>query len=310
MEERLILLDREISRKPRENPLKSYKRDWKKKSKLEKVVLSVMFVIFIIYGASLIFPLVWALYSSFKTPAEFNRDMFSLPTNWTFDNYINAFKDLGTGSKSLLGAIFNSVWMSALSTFLGLAASSLTAYVVAKYRFKGSQIIYTISVFIQIIPLVGSIAGMYSLIHGTLKIANNPLLIWPIWFGGFGFSFLMLYGAFKNVPWSFAESAFIDGAGHFRTFFQIMLPTVKPVLASLFVVNFIGAWNDYMTPYLYMDDYPTLALLVYNVSSDGSALNYPKYFAVIILSVIPTLFLFVTFQKLIMENTTTGGLKG
>ncbi|MCQ2815243.1 MAG: carbohydrate ABC transporter permease [Bacilli bacterium] len=307
-ENRLILLDREIARTPKQNPLKSYNKEWKKKSVTERAVLIVMLIIFIIYGFSLIFPLIWTFYNSFKDSFEFNSDMFSLPKTWTPQNYIDAFKELG--SSSLGTAIWNSVWMSVLSTVLGLFASSLTAYVVAKYRFKGSKVIYTISVFIQIIPLVGAVTGMYELIHGTLQIANEPLLIWPIWFGGFGFSFLMLYGAFKNVPWSFAESAFIDGAGHFRTFFQIMLPTIRPVLASLFVVNFIGAWNDYMTPYLYMDQYPTLSLLVYNSSSDGAALNYPKYFAVIVISVIPTLILFVAFQKLIMENTTTGGLKG
>ena len=143
-----------------------------------------------------------------------------------------------------------------------------------------------------------------------LLYADNPFLIWPIWFGGFGFAFLMLYSAFKSVPWSYAESAFIDGAGHFTTFLRIMLPTVKPVLASLFVVNFIGAWNDYMTAYLYMPSYATLSLAVYLLGDNATRISYPVYLAVIVLSIIPTLILFISFQKLIMENTTTGGLKG
>jgi len=305
--ERLIVLERDLARKPRNNPFKSYKKEWKKKSVTEKVTLSIMFVIFVIYGFSLIFPLIWAFYSSFKDPSEFLGNMFSLPTTWTTMNYQSAFAGL-EGGGDLIESIWNSIWMSVLSTLLGLIASSLTAYVVAKYRFKGSKVIYTVAIFIQIIPLVGSVAGMYELIHAKLSIANTPSLIWPIWFGGFGFSFLMLYGAFKNVPWSFAESAFIDGAGHFRVFVQIMLPAVKPILASLFVINFIGAWNDYMTPYLYMDEYPTLALLVYNKSQ--GLVNYPQFFAIVIVSIIPTLLLFVLFQKLIMENTTAGGLKG
>lgn len=304
---RLIVLDKEIARRPKENPFKSYNKQWKKKSVTEKVTLIIMLIIFIVYGFSLTFPLIWAFYSSFKEPSEFLQNMFSLPSTWTTKNYEQAFAGL-EGGGDLVESIWNSIWMSTLSTLLGLIASSLTAYVVAKYRFKGSKIIYTIAIFIQIIPLVGSVAGMYELIHAKLEIANQPAFIWPIWFGGFGFSFLMLYGAFKNVPWSFAESAFIDGAGHFRTFIQIMLPAVKPILASLFVVNFIGAWNDYMTPYLYMDEYPTLALLVYNKSQ--GLLNYPQFFATIIISIIPTMLLFVLFQKVIMENTTTGGLKG
>jgi len=307
---KLIVLEKDKVKAPKNNPFKTYHKEWKKKSTSERVVLLVMLALFIIYGLTLIFPVVWAFYNSFKDVLEFDTNTFGLPKVWTFDNYRSAFEDMTTEYGNLLTAIFNSIWMSTLSTFLGLFASSLTAYVCAKYRFKGSKIIYSVSVFIQIIPLVGAVAGMYSLIHSTLSIANKPQFIWTIWFGGFGFSFLMLYGAFKNVPWSFAESAFIDGAGHFRTFIQIMLPAVKPVLASLFVINFIGAWNDYMTPYLYMDHYPTLSLLVYSNQSVDAALNYPRYFAVLIISIIPTLALFVAFQKLIMENTTTGGLKG
>ena len=154
----------------------------------------------------------------------------------------------------------------------------------------------------QIIPLVGSLTGMYDLLWGKLRIADEPFLIWPIWFGGFGFSFLILYSAFKSVPWSYAESAFIDGAGHFTTFIRIMLPTIKPILASLFVVNFMGAWNDYMTAYLYMPSFAPLSLAVYLLQSDATRIAYPVYLAVIVISVIPIIALFISFQKLIMER--------
>jgi ABC-type glycerol-3-phosphate transport system permease component len=120
----------------------------------------------------------------------------------------------------------------------------------------------------------------------------------------------MLYSAFKSVPWSFAESAFIDGASDFRVFWQIMVPIVRPVLASLFIVNCISVWQDYTTPYLYLPSYPTLSLAVYDLYADAAHIGVPLYFAIIILSMIPTLTLFISFQKLIMDNTTTGGLKG
>ena len=111
-------------------------------------------------------------------------------------------------------------------------------------------------------------------------------------------------------PWSYAESAFIDGAGHFKTFTKIMLPSVKPILASLFVVNFMGAWNDYMTSYLYMPSYAPLSLMVYLLRDDATRISYPVYLAVVVISIIPIIALFISFQKLIMENTTIGGLKG
>ena len=306
----LVVISREEKRRYRSSKWNDYKNLWRKKSVGEKITLSIMFVIFLIYGFSLLFPLIWAFYNSFKTAPDYDANSFRLPLQWTFDNYEKVFSTAATGKINIPSAILNSIWMSAVSTILGIFASCLTAYVVAKYRFKTSTLIYSVAIFIQIIPLVGGITGMYQLLHNTLQIADKPLLIWPIWFGGFGFSFLMLYSAFKSVPWSYAESAFIDGAGHFTTFLRIMLPMIKPILASLFVVNFIGAWNDYMTAYLYMPSWAPLSLAVYMLRDDATRISYPVYLAVVIISVIPIITLFISFQKLIMENTTVGGLKG
>ena len=306
----LITISREESRQFKTTRFGEYINMWKKKSTSERVILIIMFVIFLIYGFTLLFPLIWAFYNSFKPPVEYDKDSFALPIQWTVDNYQKVFTSIEANGTNIFTSLLNSIWMSALSTFLGLFASCLTAYVVAKYKFKASGLIYTVAIFIQIIPLVGSVTGMYDLLWGKLQIADEPFLIWPIWFGGFGFSFLILYSAFKSVPWSYAESAFIDGAGHFTTFIRIMLPTIKPVLASLFVVNFMGAWNDYMTAYLYMPSFAPLSLAVYLLQSDATRIAYPVYLAVIVISVIPIIALFISFQKLIMENTSVGGLKG
>lgn len=310
IENKLIVLSRDTRIGKKRDGMRTWRSNWKKKSRSERVVLWIMLAIFVVYGLSLLFPIFWAVLNSFKTTREFNADSFAFTANPTLDNYKKVFTELSSANTSIPKAILNSIWMTTASTLLGLIASSLTAYVVAKYRFKMSGFIYALAIFIQIIPLVGSVTGMYQLIWGTLKIGDKPFLIWPIWFGGFGFSFLMLYSAFKSVPWSYAESAFIDGAGHFMTFVRIMLPSVKPVLASLFVVNFIGAWNDYMTAYLYMPSYSPLALAVYELQGDAKFISYPVYLSVIVISIIPTIILFISFQKLIMENTTTGGLKG
>ena len=311
IDQQLIILSRDTKVTKKKTSFRTWKSSWKKKSNVERIILWIMLAIFCIYGFTLVFPVVWALINSFKPVKEFNEvNKFGFPDQPTLDNYKAVIGDLSSSGLNIFESIWNSIWMSTLSTLLGLVASSLTSYVVAKYRFKMSGFIYGLVIFVQIIPLVGGITGMYKLIHDTLGIANNPLLIWPIWFGGFGFSFLMLYSAFKSVPWSYAESAFIDGAGHFTTFVRIMLPSIKPVLASLFIVNFIGAWNDYMTAYLYMNDYSPLALTVYSLQQDASRAGIPVYLAVLCISIIPPLVLFICFQKLIMENTTTGGLKG
>jgi ABC-type glycerol-3-phosphate transport system permease component len=283
--------------------------EWASRDKNEKITLIIMFVVFLIYAFSLLYPVVWVGYNSLKSGRGFNEDHFGWPVEQMWSNYVDAW-NADVKGVTILEAFWNSVWMTLLSVTLTMIASCLTAYVVAKYKFKGSKFIYAAAVFIQIIPLVGSISGFYQWVWSDLQIADDPFLIWPMWFGGFGFSFLILVGAFKSVPWDYAESGFIDGASDFRVFVQIMLPMVKPVLASLFIVNSISAWGEYMTSYLYMPSYPTLALAVYELSTEATRVGVPLYFAIIIISMIPSVLLFTIFQKMIMENTTAGGLKG
>ena len=282
---------------------------WKLRTKGEKLIMSVMLVLFILYALSLVYPLLWASYNALKSTREFNTDQFAWPKAYKWENFVDAFS-VDVNGTNIYGTMFNSVWMTVVSVVCGLIFSSMTAYVVAKYKFRFASLIYAVSVFIQIIPLVGTMPATYELYHSTLEIANKPYIYWVTWCGGFGFSFLMLYSAFQNLSWTYAEAAFIDGASNFRTFLSVMLPMIKPVLVSLAIINSIGAWNDYMTSYLYMTDYPTLALAVYELSTEASRMGIPLYFAIIVITVIPTLIIFVLFQNTIMQNITTGGLKG
>jgi ABC-type glycerol-3-phosphate transport system permease component len=283
--------------------------EWRRKPQSERIILMVFFFLFLIYAVSLLYPVVWTFYNSLKTGRVFNADQFSIPWPAYWGNFQKAWSSTVRGV-TLLQALWNSVWITGLSTILTLISSSLTAYVIAKYKFPGSKFLYTLAVFIQIIPLVGGITGMYEWLWGTLGIADKPQYIWVIWCGGYGFDFLLLYSAYKSVPWTFAESAFVDGASNFRVYWQIMTPMVRPVIASLFIINFISIWQDYTTPYLYLPSYPTLALAVYDLQADASHIGVPLYFAIIVISMVPTILLYISFQNLIMDNTTTGGLKG
>ena len=129
--------------------------------------------------------------------------------------------------------------------------------------------------------------------------------------GGFGFSFIMLYGYFQNLSWSYAEAAFIDGCSDFRVFLQIMLPQAMPVLCALGIVQAINLWNDYFTPYMYMPQYPTLAVGLDGIVREMTARsNWPLLFATMLITIVPILAVFIAFQRTIMENMTTGGLKG
>lgn len=291
-----------------------------KRSSATKILFGVVFVIFVLYALSLILPFGFLLLNSLKEPSEYVNDLinggiFSLPEKTLFGNYIDVFKEMKISDSfgndiNFLSMTFNSVWFTAVTVFGGLAASTLVGYCLAKYNFMLRNVLYGIAIVSMTIPIVGSTGAMFKLSY-DLKIYNTPLYPILTSFGGFGFNFLIMYGFFKNISWSYAEAVFIDGGGHFTAFLKIMLPQVLPAMVTLGIMAFIGAWNDYTTPLLYLPDFPTIASGVYEIQTHlKRGGNYPQYFAALVISIIPVMIIFVSFSDTIMQNFTVGGLKG
>lgn len=276
-----------------------------------RIILSVALVVFIVYAVSLIYPFIWTFLNSLKTNNEFFDDRMSLPADWLFGNYKDTLltKMVYNGT-NLLGMFGNSLLLTVLCTVAPIVSSTLAAYATARFRFRICKIIFNMALLVQIIPTVGSLPATYKLVY-NLNMANNFALIWLLSAGGFSFTYLMLYGCFKGISQTYSEAAKIDGAGNFRVFWQIILPQAKPLLVSLTILAFIGSWNDYLTPFLYMEKHPTVSLGLYELQQQQIYdSDMPILFAGIIMSVIPILIVFSAFQKTIMQNTSAGGLKG
>ena len=283
------------------------------RTRTEKIILSIFFVVFCAYAITLIAPLFWTAYNSLKDPRSYNDNPFNIPAlaDMQWENYVKIF-DKKSMTVSIPFAIFNTIWRTFGSVTVGIFFTACTSYVVCKYadNHKWLNWIYAFVVTIMIIPTLGSTATSYNLIHNQLQFANKPWLMWMTWCSGIGFGFLMMYSAWKSLSWSYAEAAFIDGASHFNVFFRVMMPMVKPIMSALFVVNFISGWSEYMDTILYMDEWPSLGYMVYALQNQARYFGMPLYFAVIVLSMVPTIAVFITFQETIMKNMTTGGLKG
>ena len=290
------------------------------RSRTAKILFGIIFVIFAIYATSLIFPFVFLIINSLKDPSEYingliNGEIFALPKTPLFKNYICVFNDMKVADTlgndiTFVAMTFNSIWFTVIIVGEGLFASALVAYCLAKYRFKMRNILYGLAIVTMTIPIVGTTGAALKLTH-DLNIYNTPLYPIVTAFGGFGFNFLILYGFFSNISWNYAEAVFIDGGGHFTAFFRIMLPQVLPPMVTLAIMGFIGGWNDYMTPLLYLPNYPTIASGIYEIQrSLKRGGDYPQYFAALVISIIPVLIIFLIFSDTIMQNFTVGGLKG
>lgn len=278
-----------------------------KQSKGEKTVLLIVFIVFLIYAFSLLFPFVWSFINSLKTSMEFFdvNNAWKLPAKPSFDNYLVVFKESGMG-----GMFLRSIYLTVTGSLLSVLMSASAAYVVSKYRFRGRNLIYTIAISVMIIPSVGSLSATFRLLT-NIGLYNN-IILYPIMYAGaFGFGFLLLYGFFQSIPWAYAEAAFMDGASDFQVFFKVMLPQAKPALISLAIIQGINIWNDFFGPFMFLPEQQTLAVGLQDlVNKMQYSAEWPTLFAAMIISVIPIIVVFVFFQKTIMENTVAGGLKG
>lgn len=279
-----------------------------KKSRGDVILMWVMFVIFLLYAISILFPFLWCLLNSFKTTKDFLYNVNGFPTKWTFANWKDSFTLTIDNNVTIPMMYLNSVILTVGCTFFSLFSCSATAYVLTKYRFPGRGAIYTAAIVIMMIPTMGSMAAMYRL-YNDIGLINTYIGIFITAMGGFGSGFLLLYGFYQNLSWTYAEAAQLDGAGHFRIYFTIMLPMAVPALVSVGVLQAIGFWNDYFTVYMYAPAKATIAYGIQRISSEAG-INMPRVFAAMMLSIIPVLVVFACFQKVMMRNLSVGGIKG
>ncbi len=279
-----------------------------KRTKADKILFATVSVIFICYALSLIFSVGWMVMTSFK---NVNEELgFNLPEKILFSNYPKAFDVLSSGKTTFFGMFFNSLWYTGIATALGVIMPCITGYVMSKYDFKAKNLIFTVAITSMMIPVVGNLASSIKL-AGELEILDKPIFVVISSLGGFGGNFLIYYGFFKSVSWTYAEAAQIDGAGPFRVFFKIMLPHAVPIMLTYAIINSIFNWNDYQTVILYLPSYPTLASGLYEYQIMAERIpDTPSFFAGLIISMIPTIVIFALFSNRVMTSIAVGGIKG
>ena len=285
------------------------------RSKSEKVLYSIVFVILCIYSAFLLYHFYFAFQLATKHDSPEFTSHFAInklatwSENLNFSNFSLAFQVLNVNKNSYLMLVFNSLWYSIGSMVLSLFFTSCTTYVVCKYKFLGRNFLYSMVIFTMMLPIVGAMPATYRF-YKSINIINSPFILLTA-LGGFGGNFLILYAFYKGISWEYAEAAFIDGANNRKVYFSIMLPMALPAISVLFVTGFISHWNEYMAISIYMPQMPTLAYGLYIYESNMKYLgNQPVYFAGVLLAVIPCLVLFCIFQNTIMQTVHLGGIKG
>jgi ABC-type glycerol-3-phosphate transport system permease component len=281
----------------------------------------LVFLIFVLYAFSIFYPIIWGFISSFQSQQAYYYNISNPPSSfwealqfrggWSSTNYSEAITKLSSSSGvTFMQMFWNSTWFSIGSIVINLFFVSLTAYVIAKYRFRGRKIVYMLAIITMVVPIYGSLPASLRL-YRQLHMYDSPLILLSA-IGGFGTNFVLLVSYYRNISWTYAEASMMDGAGHWRTYFRVMMPLARPMLVSMFLLGFIGKWNDYMSCLLYLPTrYVTLAGGIYQYQTKvAQGGNYPVLFAGIFLSLIPVVVLFALLSKTMMKNMTFGGIKG
>ncbi len=286
------------------------KRNRRKKRGL---VMWIAFVIFLVYSLTLLYPFFYLIVGSFNDQWTFLMDPLGLPKEITFQHYEDIFNNLevltGMESLTLGNMFFNSITLSMGLTTVAMLMQAMAAYVLAKYDFKGNKFIYMVIIVASMIPTVGALPATFKLMSRA-QLSNSYIGMLMLQGGAFGGCFLYLHAYFKAIPWSYAESAMIDGASDFKIFTKIMMPLASKALTTYTILCFLGFWNDYWYPSLFYDQHPTLAvgLTHISVAATGTG-NYPLLFAAMIITILPVLVMFIVFQKQMLGNISGGGLK-
>ncbi len=273
-------------------------------SAADKAVTGFSHAVLIIWSILVILPMIWVLMSSFKTSSEIFASPFALPQRWSFDNYVNAWTDAGIGS-----FFFNSVIVVFGALILTMLIGSMSAYVLARFSFPGSRALYYLMLAGLTFPIFLAIVPLFFVLRGVGLLNTLPGLILTYAAFAFPFTVFFLYAFFRSLSKSIAEAAAVDGAGEWRTFFQIMLPMARPGLATVAILNFVGLWNQFLLPIALNtnpDNYVLTQAMASFASQAGYSVDFGALFAAVVITVVPVLIIYLIFQRQLQGSVSQG----
>ncbi len=251
-------------------------------------------------------PVVLLVLTSFKPDGEIVRFESVLPQKPTLENYRYIFST--PEEVPILRWLFNSIFISTSATLLVLTVTSLAAYALARLRPPGSGMLFTLIIGTMMVPGQILLVPTYMLLDKIGWIDNPLALIVPPAAGAFGV--FLLYQFFKNVPRELEEAAEIDGCSRLGIYWHVMLPLSRPILATLGIFVFLGSWNDFLGPLVFMDSAQQYTLPVgITMFQSSYATDYGLTFAACVICTLPVLGVFLVFSRQIIAGLTAGALK-
>ncbi|MBO7748166.1 carbohydrate ABC transporter permease [Paenibacillus sp. MWE-103] len=267
------------------------------------------YAVLIVWSVSVLYPLLWTLLDALKNNDQFFRHLpWALPDApllWSNFSYV--------WNKYNFDAYFlNSIVVTAGSTLLGLLLAATTAYVLARYKFRGSGALYLLYIASMMVPFILALIPLFFLMNSFHLINTKIGLILVYTSSVLAFGIFVLVGFFKSLPKELEEASIMDGASYFGTFFRVMLPLSQPGLITVAIVNVLNIWNEYIVGTILVND-PKQYTLPVEIGVMQAEMQYRTewgpLFAALFFTIVPVLLVYIVFQRKIASGITAGAVK-
>jgi ABC-type glycerol-3-phosphate transport system permease component len=281
--------------------------DKSKFSGYSKISENFVTLVLLLLAAAVILPIIIPFFFVFKTRLEFNYNPWALPKAIRWDNFTLAWKGIRLDRGMLNTTI---VCLGAIA--LTVPISAMAGYIFARYRSKVTELVFYIVLggfFVPIQMVLIPLVKFGAVIHITNTL---PGVFLPMTAFGVPFWAMIYRSFFRELPGELADAARIDGAGHARTYFSIMMPLANPATVLAVILCFIGAWSDYMLSLVMLNDSAkfTMQLRTYQFMGQYGVDHMPRYSAAALIAAAPTVLLYIVGHRWILKGTLAGALKG
>jgi raffinose/stachyose/melibiose transport system permease protein len=273
--------------------------------KLNRPQLALSYAVLLLYSAVTAVPLFVMLFNGFKDMRGIFLEPFSVPWPLKFDNYIEAWTK-GEFSTYMM----NSIIISAVSVAAIVLISSMAAYILARYTFPLRRFLHLYFLTGLVLPARLAIIPLFLLMRDLHLLDTRLSLVLVYTAAGLPFSIFLLVNFFRTIPVEIEESARMDGARPFQIYWHIMLPLLRPALATVAVFNFVTVWNDFFFPLIFIqsDSKATIPLGITNFFGEYS-IQWDLLFAGLNIAVLPIIVLFILASRLFVSGMTQGAVK-
>jgi raffinose/stachyose/melibiose transport system permease protein len=277
-----------------------------KSLRAERTALSMLsHVVLAIFVVVIVYPVVWMVFASFKSQTEIVTNIWGLPEVWQWQNYTEAWENASMGY-----AILNSIISSLLTVLLVTVLAAAAGYAFARFRFRFSVAIFLILIFTMHAPT--PVIPLYIMLVRLRLTDSIPGLVLPMVAGGLPLAIFIFRAFFQSIPRELVDAAKVDGCNEFGAFRRVIAPISTPAIATVAILQFVGAWNEYFLALILLrsPEVRTIPLAIQVFFYAWGRTQWEQVFAALTIGSLPMIVLYIIMQRQFIQGLTAGSVKG